>query len=775
MTNVPVRYVPKNLTKKSRKKQIKELKRSRKSYKKGKYYTRKKIKGFKSKRTGWAKKVEDIYGLPKNKAISIAAIQRKTRCKRSALNKIIKKGMGAYYSSGSRPNQTAHSWGKARLYSAISGGPAARVDMKILKEGCPKNSKTLKLARKAKPIRKTRKTKIGGDGETKKIVPFKDELLKLTNQSLINAISKLDISEVKKLLDEGADVNYISKYDESPLSSFLMGYYDDVEDGEILEDKFNIAKLLIDYGADVNHKNSYDGNQGPLTYAVLGNDTNLVDLLIKNGAEVNAISSHGETPLIAAIKDGNNNNDVIRLLLERGSRKNIKDKKTGRTAYETAQHALQHGAPDEFIVGQRGLRALRELLGLGSRPQSPDEFRGDMYEILDIFRDNEAQTAMERRKVDEATLKILPEVLRNNEVKSYLGGGANDEEADLENELYEAVGNDDKEGVKRLIKSGADVNKPAPAFDNNYPVYRAVELKDINMVNLLIKNGADVNINVFDEPLKRAWELEDIDMIKLLIKNGAYVNIELDDKEWAPGPRLLHDAVERARPDLVEILLEAKDIYAARASEIVFFPPDGFTWDATPEKLLELYISNTGDEGERKKNLEEMRDVFKKYDKQIDDEHRELEDIMPKKLNRAAPEMTEEVEKFLRKNKLTRTKGGRVLKSKTRRKTHVGKNKMKEKIVKFKKSERKGKKYMVIVKNKKTGKKKTLHFGATGYEQFKDSTPLKLYSKGNHGDPKRRKNYFNRHSGTPYKNKAVHKESQTGLYTPKLLSHIYLW
>ena len=173
MTNVPVRYVPKNLTKKSRKKQIKELKRSRKSYKKGKYYTRKKIKGFKSKRTGWAKKVEDIYGLPKNKAISIAAIQRKTRCKRSALNKIIKKGMGAYYSSGSRPNQTAHSWGKARLYSAISGGPAARVDMKILKEGCPKNSKTLKLARKAKPIRKTRKTKIGGKNKMKgKIIKF---------------------------------------------------------------------------------------------------------------------------------------------------------------------------------------------------------------------------------------------------------------------------------------------------------------------------------------------------------------------------------------------------------------------------------------------------------------------------------------------------------------------------------------------------------------------------------------------------------------------------
>ena len=80
-----------------------------------------------------------------------------------------------------------------------------------------------------------------------------------------------------------------------------------------------------------------------------------------------------------------------------------------------------------------------------------------------------------------------------------------------------------------------------------------------------------------------------------------------------------------------------------------------------------------------------------------------------------------------------------------------------------------------VGEQKENGKQRTLHFGATGYEQFKDSTPLKLYSKGNHGDPNRRRNYFNRHSGTPYKNKAVHKESQTGLYTPKLLSHIYLW
>ena len=61
----------------------------------------------------------------------------------------MKKGQGAYYSSGSRPNQTAHSWGYARVASSVSGGKASAVDNHILEEYCDKNSPALKLSRKA--------------------------------------------------------------------------------------------------------------------------------------------------------------------------------------------------------------------------------------------------------------------------------------------------------------------------------------------------------------------------------------------------------------------------------------------------------------------------------------------------------------------------------------------------------------------------------------------------------------------------------------------------
>ena len=73
-----------------------------------------------------------------------------TGCSKSALAKIINKGAGAYYSSGSRPNQTAQSWGVARLASSITSGKAAAVDYNILEEGCKPKSKALTLAKRAR-------------------------------------------------------------------------------------------------------------------------------------------------------------------------------------------------------------------------------------------------------------------------------------------------------------------------------------------------------------------------------------------------------------------------------------------------------------------------------------------------------------------------------------------------------------------------------------------------------------------------------------------------
>lgn len=142
------RYLPKHLSKKDKKLQGSELLKSRKLYKKGIYYTRKNISSFKSIKSQHIIKAEKIYNV--NKIGLTNELSKATGCSKKSLAKIINKGAGAYYSSGSRPNQTSQSWGIARLASAITGGKAAAVDYNILEEGCNSKSKALKLAKKAK-------------------------------------------------------------------------------------------------------------------------------------------------------------------------------------------------------------------------------------------------------------------------------------------------------------------------------------------------------------------------------------------------------------------------------------------------------------------------------------------------------------------------------------------------------------------------------------------------------------------------------------------------
>lgn len=145
---VTVRYLPKRLTKKDKKKQYNALVKSRKLYKKGIYYTRKPVKSFTSKKSPHIIKAEKIYHVKKIDASEELA--KVTGCSIKALKKIINKGEGAYFSSGSRPNQTAQSWGIARLASSITAGKAAAVDYSILEEGCKPGSKALKLAKTAR-------------------------------------------------------------------------------------------------------------------------------------------------------------------------------------------------------------------------------------------------------------------------------------------------------------------------------------------------------------------------------------------------------------------------------------------------------------------------------------------------------------------------------------------------------------------------------------------------------------------------------------------------
>ena len=112
-------YAPKSLTPADRKKQIKSIKEGKE---------RPKVESFKSKRSSHVADFEKKYGY---KITNDSRISKEIISK-TGINKILAKGRGAYYSAGSRPNQTAASWARACLASALTGGAAAKIDKDIL-------------------------------------------------------------------------------------------------------------------------------------------------------------------------------------------------------------------------------------------------------------------------------------------------------------------------------------------------------------------------------------------------------------------------------------------------------------------------------------------------------------------------------------------------------------------------------------------------------------------------------------------------------------------
>ena len=158
------------LSKKNTKEQLSELKKSRKLYKKRIYHQRKKMSSFKSKKSRHVVEFEKKYCVSIS---NLKDVSRVTGLPVSALNRVIKKGMGAYYSGGSRPNQNAHSWAYARLASTLLKHNSYRVDKHIIDDAGGKiKPPPKKKCNKEFPNSHTQKGgKVNKESKKSKIIP----------------------------------------------------------------------------------------------------------------------------------------------------------------------------------------------------------------------------------------------------------------------------------------------------------------------------------------------------------------------------------------------------------------------------------------------------------------------------------------------------------------------------------------------------------------------------------------------------------------------------
>ena len=117
--NIPKRYLPDTLSKADRQKQIKSI------FEKT---DRPKVKAPKRKRK-WTLAFDKEYGKEIDKlkgGRSKRNIAKVSGIPFKAIDEVYKKAEGAFYSSGSRPNQSATSWVLGRSYAYIMGGEAVR-------------------------------------------------------------------------------------------------------------------------------------------------------------------------------------------------------------------------------------------------------------------------------------------------------------------------------------------------------------------------------------------------------------------------------------------------------------------------------------------------------------------------------------------------------------------------------------------------------------------------------------------------------------------------
>ena len=116
------------LTPQQRLLQQQAIRKSQRTYEAtGKIFNRPKVSDKPTLRSEWVKKFQAKHGFP------ITDLSKVRQAYPDAdIDMILKKGAGAYATSGSRPNVSVEQWKFARLASALLGGQASKVDKNLL-------------------------------------------------------------------------------------------------------------------------------------------------------------------------------------------------------------------------------------------------------------------------------------------------------------------------------------------------------------------------------------------------------------------------------------------------------------------------------------------------------------------------------------------------------------------------------------------------------------------------------------------------------------------
>jgi len=317
------------------------------------------------------------------------------------------------------------------------------------------------------------------------------------------------VAEIDRFISEGADIN----------APFKIGYEGESDSESNTRQPtrpiFHLVgdslRHLVVKGANINVKDG-SGNT-VLMYSLTNNaDSGLIKLLLEKKSAVNTTNDDGETPLLLAVK--NRNEDHVRLLLENKANPNngvitVEGHYNEKAALTLLEYAAYNG---KIIIVQL-------LLKHGAK-----------------IKDTRAHLiAADRAKTFDH---------RGNELSD-----------EQQKEVFWAI-------VKTLLSKGADVN----AHDVNYPgntlLFYAINQHNLNMVKYLVQHGADP---MREDYTLLAWQNQHFPNGKE-IKEFIYSLLEFSDKEdeEESGYLPIHAAIKKRDLKKVKEILKG-DPAAAKA------------------------------------------------------------------------------------------------------------------------------------------------------------------------------------------------------------------
>lgn len=280
------------------------------------------------------------------------------------------------------------------------------------------------------------------------------------------------------LIDQGADLNYKSKEDWTPLH-YACG----------CSQQIDICKILIDKGADINAKDT--NGWTPLFHACSQGLEDVCKLLISHGSNINEMSRFRQTPLSVTSKK---NKNICELLIENMTNENVNES-YNFNGDKPLHWAVVDNRKDicELLVLKKGaIVDVKDAYGFTPLHRACECGYKDICEFLldqgsDLnFRDNTNlsyplhASAFDNKEITE--MLILRGAFRHVNAKNRNG----------DTPLHKSSSRGSFENSKILLEHGANVNEKN--MHGYTPLHLALlgNIKE-DVCELLIEHGADVD------------------------------------------------------------------------------------------------------------------------------------------------------------------------------------------------------------------------------------------------------------------------------------------